>query len=82
MILEHITAEGGFLDKLELSFSKGLNVIIGGRGTGKTSVIELLRYCLDVRNYTEESGARSREHALAILEDGQVRVTVTHLGNL
>jgi DNA repair ATPase RecN len=72
-----MTVEGGFLDGLDLSFTPGLNVLIGGRGTGKTSVIELIRFCLGVPNYTDDSAKRSLEHALAILEDGQVRVTLT-----
>jgi len=39
---------GGFLDGLQLNFSDGLNCIIGGRGTGKTSVLELMRWTLDL----------------------------------
>jgi recombinational DNA repair ATPase RecF len=34
--------EDGFLDGLDLRFSDGLNVLIGARGTGKTSIVELL----------------------------------------
>jgi energy-coupling factor transporter ATP-binding protein EcfA2 len=71
-----MTVEGGFLDGLDLAFSKGLNVIIGGRGTGKTSVIELIRFCLGARSYTDESVTRSREHALAVLQDGVVTLTL------
>jgi predicted ATP-dependent endonuclease of OLD family len=74
--IQNLTVEGGFLDGLDLSFKEGLNVIIGGRGTGKTSIIELIRYCLDVKNYTESSQLRSREHALAILGDGRVTLTL------
>jgi DNA repair ATPase RecN len=79
--IERLSVDGGFLDGLDLQFRDGLNVLIGGRGTGKTSVVELIRYCLDIRNYTDASAKRSKEHALAVLEDGQVRVTVTHGNN-
>ena len=81
MLIERITVEGGFLDRLDLSFTSGLNALIGGRGTGKTSIIELIRYCLDIPNYTELSSKRSKEHALAILQDGQVTVTCSEKGN-
>ncbi len=36
----------GYLEKLDVSFSNHLNAIIGGRGTGKTTVIEFIRYAL------------------------------------
>jgi ABC-type Na+ transport system ATPase subunit NatA/ABC-type uncharacterized transport system ATPase subunit len=75
--IERMTVEGGFLDGLDLTFAPGLNVIIGGRGTGKTSVIELIRFCLGARSYTDESATRSREHALAVLQDGIVTLTLT-----
>jgi hypothetical protein len=35
---------GGFLKGLKLDFADGLNCVIGGRGTGKTTVLELIRY--------------------------------------
>lgn len=37
--------EGGFLDKLVIQFSRNLNCIIGGRGTGKSTTFEGVR-CL------------------------------------
>ncbi len=39
---------GGFLDGVQLEFADGLNCIIGGRGTGKTTVLELIRFALDM----------------------------------
>ncbi len=38
---------GGFLDGLTLSFDTGLTCIIGARGTGKSTILELIRYALD-----------------------------------
>ena len=35
--------EGGFLDGQSVHFSKNLNCIIGGRGTGKSTVFEAAR---------------------------------------
>lgn len=76
MLIERIQIEEGFLDGLDVSFTRGLNVIIGERGTGKTSLIELIRFCLMAEGYTPESAKRSRDHALSILGSGQVTVTL------
>lgn len=40
--------QGGFLDGAALRFNPSLNVLVGGRGTGKSTVIESLRYALDL----------------------------------
>jgi ABC-type lipoprotein export system ATPase subunit len=40
---------GGFLDGLTLDFDTGLTCIIGARGTGKSTILELIRFCLDPR---------------------------------
>ena len=42
--IKSITFKGGFLDGSRLDFDENLNCIIGGRGTGKTTVLEALRY--------------------------------------
>lgn len=77
MRIERVQIEEGFLDGLDVSFAPGLNVIIGERGTGKTSLIELVRFCLGVQGYTSDSAKRSLDHALSILESGQVTVALS-----
>lgn len=42
-----IKFEGGFLDQQIISFTSNLNCLIGGRGTGKSSCIEAIRYLFD-----------------------------------
>lgn len=76
MIISRIQIEEGFLDGLDVELATGLNVVIGARGTGKTSLLELVRFCLDVKSYTNESGKRSREHALSVLGSGQITITL------
>ena len=76
MYIERVQIEEGFLNGLDITLTSGLNVIIGARGTGKTSLIELIRFCLDVPSNTAETARRSREHALSILGAGQVTVTL------
>lgn len=77
MYIKRVQIDEGFLDGVDACFSSGLNVVIGARGTGKTSLIELIRYCLDVKSYTIETGKKSREHALSVLGGGQVTVTLS-----
>lgn len=76
MHIERVQIEEGFLDGVDVAFAPGLNVIIGARGTGKTSLIELIKFCLDVKGYTAETSRRSFDHALSVLGSGQVTVTI------
>ncbi len=38
--------QGGFLDGVQMRFNSNLNVLVGGRGSGKSTVVESLRYVL------------------------------------
>lgn len=75
MTIKRIHVEGGFLTGLDLRLKPGLNVLIGARGTGKTSVIELIRYAFGARNQTPEATEQSLKHARATLADGEVVLT-------
>lgn len=76
MIIERLQVQEGFLDGLDIHFDAGLNVIIGGRGTGKTSIVELIRFCLHAQSYTKETKSSSKNHAHSILGPGQVTITL------
>jgi len=43
-----MTVTGGYLDGVRVDFSDHLNTVIGGRGTGKSTLLECLRYALDL----------------------------------
>ncbi len=43
-----MTVTGGYLDGIRVDFSDHLNTVIGGRGTGKSTLLECLRYALDL----------------------------------
>jgi hypothetical protein len=43
-----MTISGGYLDGVDIAFSRHLNTVIGGRGTGKSTLLECLRYVLDI----------------------------------
>jgi len=47
--IKSIAFESGLLDGTRIDFSPGLNNFIGIRGSGKSSIIEVLRYTLDVQ---------------------------------
>ena len=74
MSVRRVRVEEGFLDGLDVQFDDGLNVIVGPRGAGKTSLIELVRFALGVRGYTEESERTALEHARSVLGSGEVTV--------
>jgi energy-coupling factor transporter ATP-binding protein EcfA2 len=74
MIIKRVRIEGGFLNGFDLRLAPGLNVLIGARGTGKTSVIELVRFALDAKNHTQEAEGNSRAHAQAVLDEGEILV--------
>jgi DNA repair ATPase RecN len=76
LFIERMQVEEGFLDGFDLSFRPGLNVLIGPRGAGKTSVIELIRFCLKVPAFTNRAQEASEEHALSVLKGGQVTLTL------
>lgn len=50
-----ISWQGGFLDGASIHFNENLNVLIGGRGAGKSTVIESIRYALALRPLGEEA---------------------------
>ncbi|EJB8518482.1 hypothetical protein U4959_04420 [Acinetobacter junii] len=77
MYIERLQIEEGFLNGLDVDLTSGLNVVIGARGTGKTSLIELIRFCLDVKGSIHENNKKSHEHALSILGSGQVTLTLS-----
>lgn len=76
MYISRIQVQGGFLDGLDLPLHPGLNVLIGARGTGKSSVLELIRYALGPTATPTFGQERSEVHAQAVLDDGLVRLTL------
>lgn len=65
-----IAWRGGFLDGSAISFSENLNVLIGGRGSGKTTVIESLRYVLGLAPLGEEARRLADGVVRRVLQSG------------
>jgi DNA repair ATPase RecN len=68
---------GGFLAGTEFELADGLNCLIGARGTGKSSVLELIRYALDGLSAVSDSERHRIETLVeANLGDGTIELTV------
>lgn len=51
--IEGIRINGNFFENREAQLNKNLNCLIGGKGTGKSSVIEHIRYVFDIEPRTD-----------------------------
>ena len=70
---------GGFLDGLRFEFLPGLNCFIGARGSGKTTVVELIRYALDALPDRETHAAECKRIETLVesnLAGGRVQVAI------
>ena len=74
--LQSVSVVGGFLDGQRFDLSDGLNCIIGARGTGKTTVLEFVRYAMDA--LPTDGAARKRVESLVEqnLAGGRVEVAI------
>lgn len=61
---------GGFLDGAAVHFNQNLNVMIGGRGTGKSTVIESLRYVLNLEPKGAEALKTHQEIVRQVIRPG------------
>lgn len=78
MWISRIRVTGGFLNGLDVSLNEGLNVVVGPRGAGKTTFLELLRHAVGAQHADQSQAAiRSRQSFLdAVLGAGEVVVDV------
>lgn len=51
-VIQHVQIEGGFLDGFSIDLNPNLNCVIGGRGTGKSTLLEIIRYAFDIEPKT------------------------------
>lgn len=76
--LTHVRVEGGFHDGLSLDLAPGLNAVIGGKGTGKSTLIEILRYVLDAGGPVDKDAAGNRRHNFRANAEASVFATDDH----
>lgn len=63
--IESLSVTGGYLDGLHIDFSEHLNSVIGGRGTGKSTLLECIRYALEL----EPIGKNAQKQHLEIIKE-------------
>ena len=61
---------GGFLDGAAIHFNENLNVLIGGRGTGKSTVVESLRYVLGLEPSGDDARKTHQEIVRHVIQRG------------
>jgi PHP family Zn ribbon phosphoesterase len=62
-LLRQISWTGGFLDGVTIPLSSDLTALIGGRGTGKSTVIESLRYAFGLTPIGEDA---TKDHSAIV----------------
>jgi ABC-type lipoprotein export system ATPase subunit len=69
---------GGFLDGADIEFSDGLNCLIGPRGAGKSTIIELIRFGLDAMPGRDGDPLRRRFDSIigSNLQGGRVELEI------
>jgi len=81
-LVKSLSISGGFLDGQQFDLAYGLNCLIGARGTGKTTVLEFIRYALDAM--PAEGVARKRVETLVEgnLAGGRIEVAIQNRDGL
>jgi ABC-type cobalamin/Fe3+-siderophores transport system ATPase subunit len=67
--VKEITWEGGFLGGITLPLSDSLTALIGGRGTGKSTAVESLRYILDLEPIGDRAKLDHADFVRKVLQD-------------
>ncbi len=78
--VKSIAFEGGLLDQTEINLSPELNNFIGIRGSGKSSVLEILRYTLGISLGNQASDREYKNNLIehVLKSGGKVIVTVVN----
>ncbi|MDD4817449.1 MAG: AAA family ATPase [Victivallaceae bacterium] len=74
--LKELRIVGGFLDGFAYTFSDKLNCIIGARGTGKTTVLEFIRYGLNAMPPSQKAQKRIASLVESNLNGGRIEITI------
>lgn len=78
--VKSIVFEGGLLDQTEINLSPELNNLIGIRGSGKSSILEILRYTLGILLGSQASDREYKNNLIehVLKSGGKVIVTLVN----
>ncbi|WP_168916509.1 AAA family ATPase [Microcella flavibacter] len=74
MWVSRLRINGGFLNGLDVSFIKGLNVVVGPRGAGKTTLLELIRHAIGAEHADRQRETARQALLAAVLGSGEAIV--------
>ena len=72
--IEKISITGGFLDGQEVDFSPSMNSVIGGTGTGKSLIVEFLRFAFDRKPHDDLLSDHKQKLEKQLRINGEVKV--------
>lgn len=75
-ILEFKIFSNFFAEGLHIAFNDNLNALIGGRGTGKSTLLEAIRYGLDIPYQSFEAKRRANEILTSNFSNGKINIEV------
>ncbi len=67
----------GYLDELNIDFSEHLNAVIGGRGTGKSTLLECIRYALELEPIGKNAVKQHNEIIKENIGKSKARIELT-----
>jgi hypothetical protein len=70
--LSAVSWTGGFLDGVRIAFSDSMTCLVGGRGTGKSTVVASLRFVLGLQPIGDAAGRAHRRMIENVLGAGTV----------
>jgi len=76
--IHSLQVEGGILDGCRVDFRPGLNCIIGARGTGKSTLLKLLRFSLGSLPLGLRERESFRQDIAAVLGSGRTALVFTN----
>jgi energy-coupling factor transporter ATP-binding protein EcfA2 len=74
--LERVRFTAGYLSGVDIQWSGHLDTIIGGRGTGKTTLLECIRYALEQEPISDRAKRTHREIVKENLGPGRVEIDI------
>jgi chromosome segregation protein len=75
--IRQVQFDGGALGGKVIHFSSELNTVIGIRGSGKTAILEAIRYALDIPSGSKPSDGAYKENLVRHILGSGGKVTVT-----